>query len=311
MSTPPAISVVIPVHNARRYLEAAVASVSAQSCGDFEIIAIDDGSTDGSGGLLQQLAVREPRLRVRSRPNTGIVGALNDGLAMARGEFVARMDADDLCLPGRLARQVAHLRSHPDCVAVGSAFRYIDAEGGHLKECVRAPDHASIERELLAGNGGILIHPATLFRRSAIEQVGRYREPAQWVEDLDLYLRLARVGQLANLTEVLFLYRLHEQSVNFTRHRGRHARTLSVLAEAHAARGRAFDPSQHPEPPPQRLTPDDLRDFAITGLRFGRDGRPWHYALRALWRDPARLSSWRTLSYVAKQRAGLIRQTSE
>jgi glycosyltransferase involved in cell wall biosynthesis len=306
VSARPLVSVVVPVYNAARYLTPALESVRRQTLADFELIAVDDGSTDASPGMLAALAKTEPRLRVVSRPNTGIVGALNDGLALARGEFVARMDADDLCLPERFARQVAYLRQHPDCVAVGSAFRYIDSSGGHLKECVRTSEHDAIERELLGGNGGILIHPATLFRRAAIEQVGRYRELAQWVEDLDLYLRLARVGRLANLPDVLLHYRLHEQSVNFTRHQGRHARTLTVLAEAHDVRGLPFAPSAHPAPAPLALGADDFRDFAITGLRFGPHGRPWYYAWRALRAEPGRLSSWRTAWYVAKHLAGLL-----
>lgn len=305
--TTPALSVVIPVFNAARYLESALASVQAQTFADFEIITVDDGSTDNSKALLDKLAAREPRLRVISRPNTGIVGALNDALAAALGEFVARMDADDLCLPERFARQVAYLRAHPDCVCVGSTFLYMDAAGSLLKECSRPTDHATIERELLSGNGGVIVHPAAMFRRAAIEQAGRYREKAQWIEDLDLYLRLAQIGRLSNLSEVLFHYRLHEQSVNFTRNQGRHERKLTILAEAHAARALPFDAATFPPPDfKSAITPDDLRDFAVTSLRYGPRGRPWYYALRALRADPGR-QSWRTLTYVTKSRLGLLK----
>jgi glycosyltransferase involved in cell wall biosynthesis len=308
MSAPPIISVIVPVYNAARYLDSALASVQAQTFADFEIVAVDDGSTDNSRALLERVAAAEPRLRVISRPNTGIVGALNDALSAARGEFVARMDADDLCLPERFATQLNYLRKHPDCVCVGSAFLYIDADGGLIKECLRPADHTVIERELLSGNGGIIIHPAALFRRAAIEQAGRYRERAQWIEDLDLYLRLARLGRLTNLPEVLFHYRFHEQSVNFTRNQGRHERKLAVLAEAHAARGLRFEPGRIPAPDlKSAITADDLRDFAITSLRYGARGRPWHYACRALRAEPRNRASWRTLAYVAKHKLGLIR----
>ena len=304
---PPAISVVIPAYNAAEYLESALASVQAQTFADFEIVVVDDGSKDNTKALLDSLAAREPRLRVISRPNTGIVGALNDALAAARGEFVARMDADDLCLPQRFEKQIAFLRAHADCVCVGSAFLYIDAAGRYIKECTRPTDHTAIERELLSGNGGIIIHPSAMFRRAAIEQVGRYREKAQWIEDLDLYLRLAQAGRLANLPEVLFHYRFHEQSVNFTRNQGRHERKLAILAEAHAARGLPFDPAHFPQPAINTsISTDDLRDFAVTSLRYGKNGRPWYYAFRALRAEPGNRKSWRTFTYVLKHRLGLL-----
>src|SRR5579871_2870885 len=107
IANPPAVSVLLPVYNGERFLAAAVRSVLEQTFSDFELIAIDDGSTDGSRAILEDFARRDARVRVISRPNSGIVGALNDALAQARGEFAARMDADDLCLSGRFAAQVA------------------------------------------------------------------------------------------------------------------------------------------------------------------------------------------------------------
>ncbi|MFT3782545.1 MAG: glycosyltransferase [Nibricoccus sp.] len=307
MSTP-AISVIIPVYNAERYLESAVASIQEQSFSDFEIVAVDDGSSDQSLSILKRLASADNRLRIISRPNTGIVRALNDGLADARGEFVARMDADDFCLPQRFEKQITFLRKNPGCVGVGSAFIYIDSKGYAIKECARPGAHHTIERELLAGNGGVIIHPAAMFRREAIGRVGGYRESAEWIEDLDLYLRLAQIGELSNLPEVLFHYRLHEQSVNFTRNQGRYERKLKVLAEAYAARGLSFERASIPPPDfKSAVTPDDLRDFAVTSLQYGRNGRPWHYALRALRREPIASASWRTFTYVLKHRLGLIR----
>ena len=179
----PTVSVIIPAYNAADYLESAIASVQAQTFSDFEIVVVNDGSKDRTKPLLDALATREPRLRVISRPNTGIVGALNDCLAAARGEFVARMDADDLCLPERFARQVDYLRTHPDCICVGSEFIYMDAAGFLLKTCSRPTDHATIERELLSGNGGVIVHPAAMFRRAAI--VGWETLLPAWVEKIE------------------------------------------------------------------------------------------------------------------------------
>src|SRR3954469_1098404 len=114
----PAVSVIMPVYNARAYVAEAIDSVLAQTFGDFELILVDDGSTDGSLDILRGYEKRDPRVRVISRPNTGIVGALNDGLKLARGEFIARIDADDASLPNRFEKEIAFLRAHPDVVIV-------------------------------------------------------------------------------------------------------------------------------------------------------------------------------------------------
>ena len=115
------VSVVIPVHNAARYLTAAINSILNQTYRDLEVVTVDDGSTDSSGAILAHCATRDSRIRVITRNNTGIVGALNDGIAAAHGDLIARMDADDISLPRRLERQVAYLTDHPECVAGGRA----------------------------------------------------------------------------------------------------------------------------------------------------------------------------------------------
>jgi len=303
----PLISVVMPVYNAERYLRLAVGSILDQTLGDFELIAVDDGSKDNSREILDGFAQTDRRVRVISRPNTGIVGALNDGLAAAQGEFIARMDGDDWVTPNRFEAQVAFLRRNPACVCVGSYFNYMDAEGALIKWNPRETDPAAIERTLLSGDGGALIHPVIMARRAAVEQVGRYRTEAQWVEDLDLYLRLARVGQLSNLPEVLLHYRYHTQSVNFTRNEGRHQRKLWVLQQAYAARGLPFNPADWPVPPiNSTIGVEDARDFAISSLRFPGQSTAWRYGLRALRLAPSDRRSWQTLSYVAKASLGFV-----
>jgi glycosyltransferase involved in cell wall biosynthesis len=303
----PAISVVIPCYNASRYLESALASVQVQTFTDFEIIVVDDGSTDNSKALLEAIASREPRLRIISRPNTGIVGALNDGLAAARGEFIARMDADDLCFPGRFEKQVAYLRAHPDCVCVGSYFNYIDDHGARVKWNPRETEHENLVANLLAGDGGSLIHPAILLRREAVIRVGGYRVEAQWVEDLDLYLRLAQIGRLANLPEVLFDYRYHSQSVNFTRNEGRHQRKLWVMEQAYAARALPFNRAAWPTPAVStKPTAEDAQRFALDSLRFPGMSTPWRYAWRSIRLAPTDKKSWRVFGYILKITFGLI-----
>src|SRR5215468_4339999 len=121
----PLISVIMPVYNGGTYLAAAVDSIRDQTLGDFELLAIDDQSTDGSAAYLALASRQDARIRVVSNPNKGLVEALNLGLSLARGEFVARMDADDLSLPTRFERQVAFLRQHADIAILGTALACI------------------------------------------------------------------------------------------------------------------------------------------------------------------------------------------
>jgi hypothetical protein len=181
----------------------------------------------------------------------------------------------------------------------------MDTRSALIKWNPRETDHALLEKHLLRGDGGSLIHPTVMLRRSAVEQVGRYRVEAQWVEDLDLFLRLAQVGQLANLPDVLLNYRYHTESVNFTRNEGRHQRKLWVMEQAHAARGLAFDRTQWPaQPINPSIGADDAREFALTSLRFPKRSTPWRYAFRAARLAPTDPRSWQVLNYVLKAMLG-------
>jgi len=293
----PVFSVILPVFNADRYLRAAVASILAQSHRDFELIAIDDGSTDGSPAILDAFAAADPRVRILRRPNTGIVGALNDGLAAATGEFIARMDADDIADPRRLELQLAHLRAHPRCVALGSAVYLLDADGCRVELLPRRPAHAQNEAALLRGDGGAVIHPVACFRRAAVYQAGGYRREYQYVEDLDLYLRLARLGTVENLPEALLGYRVHPSSINFTQNEGRHAVTLRLLAEAHLARGLPFDPSSVIPGSHWSDTAAHHRRWAVTSLPLSGRRTALKHALAACRLSPGSIASWRCLSY--------------
>ena len=158
----------MPVFNAMPYLCEAIDSVLAQTFADFELIAVDDGSTDASLATLRDVARRDPRLKIVSRANTGIVGALNDGLAVARGDFIAHMDADDTCDPTRLAQQVAYLTRHPACVAVGTGCTRTDPTGSFAGIQRPPADHASIDAALLQADGGALIHATLMMRHDAL-----------------------------------------------------------------------------------------------------------------------------------------------
>src|SRR5262249_44460136 len=129
----PSVSVMMPVYNAERYVGKAIESVLNQTLSDFELVIVNDGSTDGSLEILQEYAARDPRIRLTSRPNVGLVGSRNELLDAARSNLVACMDADDISRSDRLERQVEYLRAHPDCVLVGSRVIIIDPDGQPLR----------------------------------------------------------------------------------------------------------------------------------------------------------------------------------
>jgi glycosyltransferase involved in cell wall biosynthesis len=211
----PRVSVVLPVYNGAEFIVEAVTSVLEQSFRDFELLVIDDGSTDTTRELLAPLAARDSRLHVLAEPHRGLVGSLNHGIAVAQGSLIARMDADDAALPGRFAAQVAYLDAHPDCVVVGTSIIKVDS-GGRAKSGKKAvPDWVLPTFEPLAFPpviGGVP-HPTAMIRASALAQVGGYRPYFYNAEDRDLWARLWSVGRIHQLPDVALRYRVHAGSV--------------------------------------------------------------------------------------------------
>lgn len=207
----PRVSVLMPCRNAQDTLDEALDSLAAQTFLDLEIVAVDDGSTDRTGALLDARAARDPRLRVLHTPPAGIVAALNRAVAVARGSLLARMDADDVALPGRLAAQVAWLDARPDTAACGTQVRYVpramlrDGARRYERWINGVVGEDTIARDLFVECP--LPHPTLIVRREAVLAVGGYRERG-WPEDYDLVLRLAAEGHgLGKVPEVLLHWR--------------------------------------------------------------------------------------------------------
>ncbi len=209
----PEIDVLIPVFNGSATVRSAVASIQAQTIRDIRIIVIDDGSTDGTAEILASMSRDDPRIEVVTQPNGGIVDALNLGLSRCRSAFIARHDADDLADPRRFATQLAYLKSHPDCVAVGGAVRHIDEKGRRLGHVVRLPSIDLADPHWAPSREPYLMHPFLMTYRASLEGLGGYRYVFH-SEDTDLYWRLLDTGRLHNLEEVLGDYRMHAQSVS-------------------------------------------------------------------------------------------------
>jgi glycosyltransferase involved in cell wall biosynthesis len=291
----PRVSVVMPVYNGQRYLAASVESILAQTLTDFEFIIVDDGSTDHSLAMLREYAERDGRIRIQSRPNTGISGALNDGLAMARAELIARMDADDVAMPERFERQVAYLDAHPECVALGTSVELIDPAGLPIGVHQSNLLHEDIERQLLKGRGGSLYHPSAMMRRRAVEQVGKYRPQYNDSEDLDLWLRLAEIGRLANLPEPLLKYRRHLESVTHRKYENQWKLKRAIVTEAYQRRGQPMPVDWSFEPWKPKPVAHQLREWAWMALKAGNRSAARRHAIEAWRRSPFSTASWRVM----------------
>lgn len=207
----PVVSVLIPCYNAADTLGEALESLFHQTFRDFEIVAVEDGSSDGTGQILENWAARDARLRVVSIPHGGIVRALNVGLQGCRAPLIARMDADDIAFPQRLASQVSYLADYPQVAAVGC--RVTGFPPGQVREGFRLYiewintllTDADIRREMFVESP--LVHPSVMMRTDAVRGVGGYQEHG-WPEDYDLWMRLYLAGaQFGKIPETLLAWR--------------------------------------------------------------------------------------------------------
>lgn len=231
---PPRVSVLLPVRNGEPYFAAALDSILSQEGIDFEAIVVDDGSTDGTAALLA--ACSDPRLRVIRREGGGLVAALNAALAEARGEYCARMDADDIALPGRLVAQAEALDADHDAVLVHSAVELIDEADNQIGRIAAEQLDQAMRKAILLSEaaGPPIIHPSVMMRRSVLIESGGYRESPS-CEDHDLWLRLAGKGRFIALAVPLLRYRQHAQGISRQRMT---EQALSNLVNCVAARWR-------------------------------------------------------------------------
>jgi len=228
--------VLLPVRNGGTFLKPALESILIQTLSSFELIVVDDGSTDASAVIAESLARVDDRVRVLHRAADGLSAALNAGLQEARGEYVARMDSDDISLPDRLQKQVAYLDAHPACIAVGAWIDVVDTEGRYLGRKTFAETHEKICDALMRCISPIA-HPTLVARREVLLAAGGYDGRCYPSEDLDLWFRLADRGELANLGERLLLYRRHKAAVGVRERHRMKAMALKICNEARVRRG--------------------------------------------------------------------------
>jgi glycosyltransferase involved in cell wall biosynthesis len=295
MSQGPAVSVLMPIYNAQLTLGEAVDSILAQTFSDFELIVVDDGSTDRSLEMLHQYARLDTRIRIISRPNTGIAGALNEAINVARGEFIARMDADDISLPTRFEKQVGYLRAHPEIVLLGSRVMLVEPFGTPMYETRHDLDHDQIDRDLLRGVGWAVVHPVAMMRAQALRATGGYRADRVPIEDLDLFLRLTEIGRAANLPDVLLHYRQHMESTNHKRFREQEGKKLACVADAYKRRGTTMPENWQPPPRHQMTTQAELSQWAWAALKRKQIPAARRHAMSVLKLKPLSIASWRLM----------------
>ncbi len=216
----PAVSIILPVYNASKYLSACINSLLSQTLSDFELIIINDGSTDNSEAIIRQY--NDNRIRLINNPgNKGLIYSLNLGIEEAKGNYIARMDADDICLPQRLEKQKALLDQEINIALTACPVQFIDENGNSIAESWKDDEEnlgaAQIRKQMTKDN--CIAHPSIMARASVLKQY-RYPLNQKYTEDYALWLQLLSDGYLfEKVKEKLLLYRVHSSSITLQHHR--------------------------------------------------------------------------------------------
>lgn len=308
------VSVLMPMRDAQRYVRAALASVLSQADVDLEVVVIDDGSTDNSADIVRQLG--DPRVRMIAGPCGGISVALNRGLEIAKGEYIARCDADDLYPEGRLAWQVKFLDEHPEYGAVCGGFSTMTHKGQRVADLFSGTTAGEITDELRGGKNRT--HLGTfLVRAATYQQVEGFRPYFVTAEDIDLQLRLAEQARVWFEPKPSYVYRLHDASITHVQSDA--ARVFYERTARHFQQQRqagAGDDLQRncpPLPPEALVSPPSKASAQIQAMLIGSSWRE-HRAgekmaslrtgLRAALVRPISYSGWRNLAALLLKRPG-------
>lgn len=205
----PRISVVMPAYNSEKYIGEAIESILNQTFTDFEFIIINDGSMDDTAKIVLQYANKDKRIKfINNKDNRGIVSVLNQGLDLAKGEYIARMDSDDISLPTRFERQIQYMESHPECGVLGTWFKCFGKSDKIIRnhECVKICNIVKVQH---------VGHPTVMLKRAVVDKYKfHYDEKYKYAEDFELWSRMVFVTEIHNLPEILLKYRWHGTNVS-------------------------------------------------------------------------------------------------
>jgi glycosyltransferase involved in cell wall biosynthesis len=238
MSDTPDVTVVMSVYNGAKDLRDSMDSILSQGGVNLELIVVNDGSSDNSASILEEYAGSDERVEVIRQQNQGLTRALIVGCAAARGKYIARQDAGDISLPGRLMKQLDCIRQNPDSAFVSCGTRYVGPKGEHLYDVNQ--DTGEATTHLLALNPDEVIgpshHGSTLFSRSLYERVEGYRSAFYFAQDLDLWIRLAEHGRHVVFPEILYEASVTVESISGLHRKEQVALTTIMLEGARLRR---------------------------------------------------------------------------
>ena len=200
-------------YNACRWLDEAIESVLCQTYENFELIAIDDGSTDNTLSIIRSYAEKDSRIVPVTKSNSGLADSLNVGIKRASGTWIARLDADDLCMPHRLQEQIRYAEEHPEVILLGSGFVEIDDTGSSIRNHLYPQDHAGLVERLERG-GGFFPHSSAFYRTDLVRELGCYNTRFRRAEDWRLWLNFSLRGALASVPDRLVCIRKHADQIS-------------------------------------------------------------------------------------------------
>lgn len=203
----PKISVVMSVYNGEQHLRESIESILSQTFTDFEFVIVNDGSTDNSPEIIKSYDDARTRI-INNEENIGLTKSLNNAIKQARGEYIARQDADDISLPNRLELQLEYLEGHPEVALLGTGIYVISEDGETVEKRIM---HPNPKKSLLKGNR--FIHGSVMFRKSVIDEFGAYNETLKYSQDYELWLRMSKKYDVRNLTALLYKLRMHRGSI--------------------------------------------------------------------------------------------------
>lgn len=274
MTNHPKISVIQSSYNDELFIEKAVRSILAQSFTDFEYIIINDGSTDRTGDILASLAKEDDRITIITQKNRGLVAALNTALSYSKGQFIARMDGDDISLPSRFEQQLSVLESDSQLIVCGGSFEIIDSSGLLIGTTLLPKSDAALKRHMHVGNP--FAHGSIMARRDLIVSKGGYLDVGP-IEDYDLWIRLIDSGAFAAIESPIFQFRKNQAGISSTNHSRQMQLRASYLdklwATPPATRNRNQMRAEIEQASNQaiaRVIADDLATISIKRIRYGK-----------------------------------------
>lgn len=208
----PTVSIILPAYNTSRFLRETLDSILRQSYNDFEVLALNDGSTDATGIILDEYADRDKRIIPIHQDNIGLVASLNKGIQLARGAYIARIDGDDPWMDNKLQEQIDAFKADPSLVLIGGGFEIINVDGYYLETVMQPLFDEDIRRSLYLRN--VFGHSAVVFKKSAAITAGLYSDKYGPTEDYDLWIKLSKIGRVANLPRPVYRYRINHLGIS-------------------------------------------------------------------------------------------------